>query len=408
MMRFLLVLAFLIASNYLKAQINGCTDPKANNYNVNATQNDGSCMYDPVSINPTHSWNLPANLIETSGLIIWEDKLWTHNDDTDNNIYAFETTYVSNNQAVEITDAKNIDWEEISQDSNYIYIGDFGNNSNGNRTDLNILRIDKNSILAKTPVVDTILFSYSLQTDFSPAGPNNTNFDCEAFVVSNDSIYLFTKEWISNKSSIYSLPKTPGEYIAKFQTSYDVQGLITGATYIENKNLIVLSGYNSLVQPFLFLLYDFKNHFFFGGNKRKISLNLPFHLVDAVTTEDGLIYYASNEKLSQTITTDQKLHKIDLSEYLSDYITSSKKIFSEDSEDIEVYPVPARDILTVKTNKPYLASKFSLIDLSGKIVLAGELIKKESQINITNLDNGSYILFVNSYNKWITKKIIKH
>jgi len=204
------------------------------------------------------------------------------------------------------------------------------------------------------------------------------------------------------------LPKTPGEYIAKFQTSYDVQGLITGATYIENKNLIVLSGYNSLVQPFLFLLYDFKNHFFFGGNKRKISLNLPFHLVDAVTTEDGLIYYASNEKLSQTITTDQKLHKIDLSEYLSDYITSSKKIFSEDSEDIEVYPVPARDILTVKTNKPYLASKFSLIDLSGKIVLAGELIKKESQINITNLDNGSYILFVNSYNKWITKKIIKH
>jgi len=53
---------------------------------------------------------------------------------------------------------------------------------------LNILRIDKNSILAKTPVVDTILFSYSLQTDFSPAGPNNTNFDCEAFVVSNDSI----------------------------------------------------------------------------------------------------------------------------------------------------------------------------------------------------------------------------
>jgi hypothetical protein len=408
MKRLLLMLALLIGFNYLNAQISGCTDVKANNYNISAIQNDGSCTYDPAIIDPVASWNLPENIIETSGLIIWEDKIWTHNDDSDNNIYSFETNSINSNQAFPITGTINTDWEEISQDSNYIYIGDFGNNSNGNRSDLHILRIDKKSVLANFPIVDTIQYSYSLQTNLNPAGPNNTDFDCEAFVVSSDSIYLFTKEWISNKSSIYSLPKIPGEYVAKFQGSYDVQGLITGSTYIESKNLIVLSGYSSLVQPFIFLLYDFEDHNFFGGNKRKVSLNLPFHLVDAITTEDGLIYYASNEKLSEIIITNQKLHKIDLSEYLSEYITSSKRKLTNSVEEIEVFPIPSNGILTVKTNMDSAEKQFSLLDMSGKVVSKGHFTTKETQINIKHLNSGSYILILNSSNKFITKRIIKN
>ena len=92
MKRLLLMLVLLIGFNYLYAQISGCTDVKANNYNISATQNDGSCTYDHAIIDPVASWNLPENIIETSGLIIWEDKIWTHNDDSDNNIYSFETT----------------------------------------------------------------------------------------------------------------------------------------------------------------------------------------------------------------------------------------------------------------------------------------------------------------------------
>jgi hypothetical protein len=409
MKRFVFVLVLLIGFYYSKAQISGCTDPKAINFSTLATQNDGTCIYSPVAVDPFMSWNLPENVIETSGLIIWENKIWTHNDDTDNNLYAFETDDFDNNQPFELSGTVNVDWEEISQDSNYIYIGDFGNNSNGNRADLHILRVEKKSVLINFPVIDTIQFSYSLQTNFDPAGPNNTDYDCEACVVSGDSIYLFTKEWISNKSSIYSLPKLPGEYVAKYQATYDVQGLITGSTYLESKGLIVLSGYNSLVQPFLFLLYDFTGRYFFDGNKRKISLNLPFHLVDGITTEDGLIYYVSNEKLSQTITTNQKLHKIDLSEYLGDYITSSSNNFpTNGSYEIQVYPNPSNQILTVKTNKFSKETQYTILNMSGKIVSNGELTKKETQINIENLDDGSYILMVNSSESYIAKKIIKH
>ncbi len=64
---------------------------------------------------------------------------------------------------------ENTDWEDIAQDENYIYLGDIGNNS-GNRKDLHILRISKNSILKDTPKIDIISFSYPDQTDFTARG----------------------------------------------------------------------------------------------------------------------------------------------------------------------------------------------------------------------------------------------
>ena len=41
-----------------------------------------------------------------------------------------------------MSNIKNTDWEEISQDKDFIYIGDIGNNS-GNRDDLKIYRAGK-------------------------------------------------------------------------------------------------------------------------------------------------------------------------------------------------------------------------------------------------------------------------
>ena len=401
-------LLILLLANYIYAQIGGCTDLNANNYNAQATFNDGSCTYDPVIIDPLTSWNLPDNVLETSGLIIWEDKIWTHNDDTDINIYAFNPEDAFNNQEYPMTGTVNVDWEEISHDSKYIYLGDFGNNSSGNRTELHILRIEKESVLTNTPVIDTIEFSYSLQTDLNPSEPNQTDFDCEAFVVTSDSIYLFTKEWISNKSSIYSLPKIPGEYVAKFQSSYNVDGLITGATYLEANDVIVLCGYSAVLQPFLYLLYDFNNNLFFDGNKRKILLDLMFHQVEGICTEDGLVYYLSNEKIAQTITIDQKLHKVDLTDYLEDYLTSVKADVERQSEFIEVYPNPSRGLLFIKSSSPFNELRYKISDMSGKTILKGEFTRQDIQMDIKNIKKGTYILTVISPTDSVVKKIIKN
>jgi hypothetical protein len=318
------IFGFSLIANQSAAQVYGCTDPLANNYNPAATVNIGSCTYNSVSVSPTASFNLGAALDETSGLIRWNNQVWTHNDSQDINLYALDTLNGSIVQTQPLNGVVNTDWEEISQDADYLYVGDFGNNGNGNRTDLKILKISKSSVLAGSPVIETINFSYSNQVNFNPAGGNNTDFDCEAFIVSVDSIFLFTKQWVSNQTSVYSLAKTPGIHIANLKATLNVQGLITGSTSFLEENLVVLSGYSSSLQPFVYLLYDYTGNSFFSGNKRKIGLNLSFHQVEGIATNNGLKYYISNELFNQfPFNVPQKLHTLNLSAYLENYLTTN-------------------------------------------------------------------------------------
>ncbi len=285
--------------------------------------NDGSCTYDPVSVSPLHTYSLSDQIERTSGLIFWDGYLWTHNDHEDIILYGLDTTSATIEHKYPLKGVVNFDWEEISQDQNYIYVGDFGNNT-GDRKDLHILRIDKSSLKEGNTDIDTIWFSYEDQTDFDPKEAYQTDFDCEAMIVSDDSIYLFTKQWISGKTSVYRLPKIPGNHTALKKASYNVEGLITGATYLETEQLIALCGYTSLLQPFLYLLYDYRGRDFFSGNKRRITISLPFHQIEGIATQNGLRYYLSNESFSlQQITNNaQKLHIFDLSSLLGDYLSS--------------------------------------------------------------------------------------
>ena len=311
------ILFFLLFITSAHSQISGCTDSSAKNFNPNAAINDGSCVYTSAKIKPETTQQLNDTLIETSGLIGFDNLLWTHNDDTDTTIYGMDSNGKIKKK-IKLEKVVNTDWEEISQDSSYIYIGDFGNNSRGNRTDLHILRIEKNSFLLNQPVIDTISFSYSNQTDFSVQKPNATDFDCEAFIVSKDSIYLFNKQWNQNKTSIYALPKIPGNYIAQFKETLDVKGLVTGATYLEEKKLIALCGYSKMGKTFFYLLYDFKNFDFLSGNRRRFSLNLRFHQIEGITTTDGKIFYLTNESFVKKpiANNPQQIHTFDLSSYL--------------------------------------------------------------------------------------------
>lgn len=311
------ILFFLLFINSIYGQNTGCTDVLAKNFDPNATTNNGSCIYASTKIKPQSTQKLSDSLRETSGLIAFDNLLWTHNDDHDTNIYGLDSNGKIQKK-IKLAKVINTDWEEISQDSSYIYIGDFGNNYRGNRSDLHILRIEKKSFLSNKPVIDTIAFSYSNQTDFSLQKENTTNFDCEAFVVSQDNIYLFTKQWTQTKTSVYVLPKIPGKYIAQLKETLDIDGLITGATLLASGKGIVLCGYSKMLQPFLYLLYDYKNNAFSTGNQRKIKLSLPFHQIEGIATLDGKLFYLTNESFVRKplVNTPQQIHSFDLSTYL--------------------------------------------------------------------------------------------
>jgi hypothetical protein len=319
MNKYLFFFFLCITTTY--SQISGCTDALSQNYNSNATVNDGNCQYQKFKIKPEYSKQLNDSLKEASGLIWFDNLLWTHNDDHDKTLYGLDTLGQIKKKTV-LENTINHDWEEISQDSIHIYVGDFGNNYSGNRKDLQILKIKKESFLNKKPVIETISFTYSDQTDFSPKKANTTNFDCEAFIVTKDSIYLFTKQWKSSKTSIYVLPNQSGNHVAHLKETFDTKGLVTGAVYLETKKLIVLCGYSKKGKSFLYLLYDFKIHDFLSGNKRKINLKLPFHQIEGITTKDGLHYFLTNESLVRKpiLNVRQQIHYFDLSPILKSYL----------------------------------------------------------------------------------------
>lgn len=380
---FPLLVGTLLSNTFVVGQISGCTDVQATNFNPDAIENDGSCLYPTTTLIATSSVLLSDTLSETSGLIHWNDVIWTHNDNADEHLYAIHSTTGQIQQRINIPSVVNTDWEEISQDSLYLYIGDFGNNA-GNRTDLKILRIQKSSFFDEAIQVDTIHFSYADQTDFTPSS-NTTNFDCEAFIVTENQIYLFTKRWGDKKTFCYAVDKTPGTHSASLIDSLNVQGLVTGASYYASKKMLVLLGYSTTLQPFLYALYAIENEAFFNGNKRKFATNIGYHQTEGISTHDGLHYFISNEYFSTNpITTYQRLHQFDLTNYFSDYyfpptasITPANPSglfhFSEN---------PANHQMIITCSPEVIGRNYEVTDVEGKQIRTGKIAYEELVLEI--------------------------
>ena len=394
----LLLLILFVANTAIKAQT-GCTDTYASNYNINAIVNDGSCIYNNASATINTSIILNQNVLETSGLIEWNNYLYTHNDDTDTTIYKLNKISGAIVQSLPLNTIQNIDWEEISQDENYIYIGDFGNNATGNRTNLKIYKIRKSTI-ETVPEIETINFNYSNQTDFTAQNANNTDFDCEAFVVTANEILLFTKQWVSGNTTIYSLTKTSGTHTANYLTTINVTGLITGATLKEDSRLISLCGYDSTLQPFIFLIYDYIGTNFTVANKRKIAIPLPYHQIEAIATNNGLDYNLTNESLIQLpiFNIPQKLHQLSLATYLSNYLNSiSLNTIQLTNDNAILYPNPSENEINF-SKFDVSNDNYQITDFNGKIVGTGKIYN--NKISTVDLEKGIYLLkIINNANQ---------
>lgn len=229
-------------------------------------------------VEPVFKFNQPGILSENSGMIFWDNLLWQHNDGGgDAAIYAVDTLTNSITRRVSIKNGFNVDWEDIAQDEQFIYIGDFGNNNNGGRPKFTIYKVSKADIKNTTGnisvVAEIIHYTYEDQPAVPVIGPSNdTNFDCEAMIALDNKIYLFTKQWKGNKTILYELNNSSNTQVAKLKDSLVVDGLITGADIFKDKKRIVLTGYTKTGIRFLYILHDFIGSDFFKGSKQKIVL----------------------------------------------------------------------------------------------------------------------------------------
>lgn len=249
---------------------------------------------------------LPAVLSENSGMVEYDGLLWFVNDSGNEAvIYGYNVQLGLIERQIRILETVNIDWEEITQDEDHFYIGDFGNNS-GTRNDLRIIIVDKSDMLGSDELMPSgiIHFSYADQHTFMPAS-QKTPFDCEAFLVLADSILLFTKDWSGQQTSVYSLPASAGEYQAAFRQSFDSAGLITGSAYLGTSQKLILLGYSNYI-PFLWIVNDFNTQNISFENSVRIDFPESF----AVQTEAVVI--SGNETIrisSETTVFPAQLHQ---------------------------------------------------------------------------------------------------
>ena len=141
--------------------------------------------------------DLPNSLKEISAAetLPTSDLIWVIEDKGNkNNIYGLDTSGKIIKD-IDVSNANNIDWEDLTSDSlGNLYIGDFGNNSK-NRDDFTIYKVS-NFDNEKTTAER---INFTLPKDMK-------SVDFEGFFFLNNYFYIFSKE---NKTSKLTLSEMP-------------------------------------------------------------------------------------------------------------------------------------------------------------------------------------------------------
>ena len=410
----IVILLIFVTKSY--AQISGCTDPKANNYNSTATVNDGSCTYNVTIYSPPIKYLLPDEVDESSGLAYMNGRLWTINDSGGMPVlYAIDTISGEIVQRITVGGSINIDWESLADDEQYIYIGDFGNNS-GNRDDLAIYRVLKVDIpLEGDGTVASTKISYTY-SDYPGKVENKreNNFDCEAFIAIDDTLYLFSKNHGDQKTKLYQLPNIPGDYIAEMVTTFNTAGLVTGADINTLNNEITLVGYvDQQWVPFTWLLFDYSDNSFFSGNKRRIDmLNITATQTEAIAYTVGRHEVITSEG---RILFSQTAFDFNSGRW-TDSSPSAINEVDVDKFDFSLSPNPVnKSKLTIKiTSLPVGEYQIEIYDTLGKLIKVNsyKVSRKEGatkfKIKVGNYKPGTYFVRMRSGNHLVEKKFIKN
>jgi hypothetical protein len=201
-------------------------------------------------------------------------------------------------RTITISNATNVDWEDLATDSQKrIYIGDFGNNNN-NRKDLVVYRIpDPESFTENEVIAETIRFNLEDQTDFPPAA-NARNFDIEAMFWKQDSLFMFTKDRsnpITGYTKMYVIPALPGEHTARLKSTFylgstNASARVTAADlHLESEKMVLL------VRERLVIFSDYPGNRFFEGRITEFPFKVLPGQAEAIVFSDPFTLFMTEE-----------------------------------------------------------------------------------------------------------------
>jgi len=320
---------------------------------------------------------------ESSGLLYLDNRIITHNDSGGEAVlYEIDSINGEITRKVIIENASNIDWEDICSDENSIYIGDVGNNI-GNRIDLKIYKIAIDDYYNNDTVVAEIInFEYADQIDFSNQ-LYTTNYDAEALISYGDSLYLFSKNWGNTNSLIYTIPKSPGNYIVNTIDTLINTGLVTGATLNPITNEVLLTSYN-LVNASIIELKNFHSGLFSNGIMSKYNINTSAsHQIEAICSISDTEHQLAAESNNSG---EASLYKL----------ISNSVAIQELKTKVLIFPNPTSNLIYINAKEQL---QFEIYTITGKLILSCN----ESQMDVSTLPSSVYILKYSELNSNLYK-----
>ncbi len=340
--------------------------------------------------------NLSDTVAESSGLVNLKGRFFTHEDSGGEPIlYEIDTSNGTIIRGYKVKGANNIDWEDLTSDDSFLYIGDFGNNA-GMRKDLCIYKLRIEDVLSGDTqnAAQKIFFIYEGQKDFSNR-TYQTNYDAESLVSIGGFLYIFSKNWGNFKSYIYPISKTPGNYTLSILDSMNVQGLITGASFSTKDSIVFLCGYNFNF-PFVVQL-NMNNGLFDCNQFRKTDFpSLGVVQIEAICFIDSTHFFLTCEK---------NITKAQL------YILSIFKVQTglelDKSLELLLYPNPVTNILTVKSS--YAMKKLQIFNIAEQLLLVSTInIESGQELNVSYFPLGRYLfVFEDEFGRKHTRFIVK-
>lgn len=340
---------------------------------------------------------IPDAISESSAIaVITPNRIWSVNDaGNTNEIFCFDTTGNLIKEML-ISNAINIDWEDLTlDDEKRMYIGDAGNNDN-DRRDLKIYRIpNPETVPGNVVQAEAINFTLEDQVQFPPPA-GNRNYDIEAIIWKNDSLFLFTKNRCNPQTGIcklYSLPASPGTHTAKlkdaiFLGTTDKEARVTSADINLSTGELLL-----LTETKIVSFTDYPANRFFDSDMISYYFSNTVGQIEGVSfAENGRLYLTeegTNNNGGYLYTVKWK---------------NTNAISEQDFEKISLFPNPFTDEITIAV--PF--DKNQIIDIfdgNGNMVFQSRNI--ETQVNLGFLAPGIYFLRFTAGNQNFVRRIVK-
>ncbi|EGM78443.1 hypothetical protein Rhein_1428 [Rheinheimera sp. A13L] len=200
------------------------------------------CLLACTSV-PKPAWtavDLPAELSESSGLLCIGDEFISFNDSGGLPLLYRINADGRIQQQLELS-VKNIDWEAITSDGQFLYLADAGNNA-GKRSSLLIYKVPLDWRLLSQPYQPvTLEISLPRQGELKAY---QHDLDFEALVYQQGALWLISKSWASQKPALYRLdPSLKFQALGKALPLQSPDFLVTDASFNNSTEHWWLVGY---------------------------------------------------------------------------------------------------------------------------------------------------------------------